>query len=321
MKFTSGWYKLFVLAAPALFFAGANCQANPLGVASGNMLAGLQYRQAGQQSTCSYNNAPSGGCSYTNSTGFLPYNSSQGDQWTSITADLSASIASSVDAQGLHAQASLTVSNDPLDPALVHYWGSDVGGGTASVTWSDMLTIGGSAPAYLVIGYSLDGSLNAGGQGRADIAESYSIYDYTSGAGDSNSDLFSTISAYGPPLNGPQTYLSYIPVTGGDQDSLYLQLQARVSFGCQAFTPILCSSNASADAAHTLQFTQIGFQDGNGNWITGNTIASANGFDYSVFNPANAGSAPEPGSMTYGMLLLTAGASWKFLRRRRQRPA
>ncbi len=313
--------KLPVFAGPALLFAAVNCQANPLGVASGTMSATLQYRQPGQQTGCTYSGGASGACNYTNGTGFLPYNSSQGDQWDLVQADLSASLTSSVDSQGLHAQAYLGVSNEPLDPSLQHYWGSDADEGTASATWNDTLTISGSTPAYLVIGYSLDGSMSAGAHARADISESYAVYDFTSGYSLHDTDLFSTISAYGAPLNGPQNYLVYIPVTSGDQVSLMLQLQARVLFGCQAFSPILCTGGASADASHTLAFTQVGFQDNNGNWITGDTIASANGFDYSVFSPVNVSSAPEPGSMTYGALLLAAAAGLKFLRRRRERTA
>ncbi|HEY4088905.1 MAG TPA: hypothetical protein VGM43_23400 [Bryobacteraceae bacterium] len=67
----------------------------------------------------------------------------------------------------------------------------------------------------------------------------------------------------------PQNYLVYITVTAGDQLSLTPQFQTHVSVGCQAFAPVLCTATASGDASHTPAFTQVGFQDNNGNWISG----------------------------------------------------
>jgi hypothetical protein len=310
--------KQFLIAAgSALFFAGLNCQANALGTVSGGMSATLQYRLAGQVTGCTYSTGTTNGCDYFNTTGFLPYNSSNGDPWSGLSASLTANATSAVDTAGLHAEVDLTVTNEPLDTNLQHYWGSNPGSGTATANWSDTLTISGGAPAFLVLGYTLDGTLSASGHSRADLFTSVSLHDSAAGGGNAGgTNLYSTISAIGPQLPTSQTLFYSLAVSPGDTVSLGAQLQARVFYGCQAFSPILCAGATVADVSHTLKFSQLGFQDGQGNWLSGYSVGSADGFDYNALNPANATATPEPGSFAYGMLLLAP--AWYWRRRVRQ---
>jgi hypothetical protein len=276
---------------------------------SGSASGASQYRQNGQPGTCSYNTGASGGCSYVNSSGFLPYNSSTNLQWTSVTDAYSATLLSSGDSNGLHALAAVSITNDPLDYA--HYWQSDPGDGSAYATWIDTFTVGGPGAAYLAFDFGIDGTLSATAHARADATVDWSAA-VSNVQASSKSWTFSTLPQLGPsipssPLSAP-TFL----VHPGDSVTFSLRLGAKAFVGCQLFsnsTPFLCSASASSDLSNTLSFASIGFQDPLGNYLPGYSITS-NNFSYNQLNPLPSGGAvPEPGTIVLAgstLLLLAA---------------
>jgi len=138
--------------------------AGPLGYVMGTATGASQYRQPGQPGTCSYGGLTTvnAGCSYQD-TGTLPANSSDGKPWAGVNNSYTASISSSVDTNGLHAQAALSIVNDPVDLVVGTYWGSDPGDAMASAIWQDTITIGGApgSSAQVLFSFQLDGLLSA----------------------------------------------------------------------------------------------------------------------------------------------------------------
>jgi hypothetical protein len=275
----------------------------------GSASGASQYRQNNQPGGCSYNTGASGGCSYVNTSDFLPYNSSTNLPWSSVTDAYSATLQSSGDVNGLHALAAVSITNDPLDYS--HYWQSDPGSGAAYATWSDTFTVNGPAPAYLVFDFGIDGALSATAHARADATVDWSAA-VSSVQASSRSWTFSTLPQLGPgipssPLSAP-TFL----VNPGDSVSFSLRLGAKAFVGCQLFsnsTPFLCTASASADLSNTLSFASIGFQDPLGNYLPGYSISSTN-FSYNPLNPLqNGGAVPEPGTtLLAGSTLLILAA-------------
>ncbi len=277
---------------------------------SGTAAGASQYRQAGQPGGCSYNTGSSNGCSYVNNSGPLPYNSSDFQPWTSVSASYSATLASSGDANGLHASTAISITNDPLDN--IHYWQSDPGDGAAYATWSDTLTINGPGSAYMVFMFGLDGTLSASSHARADATVDWSAF--TSGSqSSSNAWTFSTLLALGGPIPSTPLSATKLLVNPGDTVTFSLRLGAKAFVGCQLFSgqsPLLCTASASSDLSNTLQFSSIGFQDGGGNYLPGFSVTS-NDFDYNSFNPYSSSGVPEPGTTILagaGLLLLAAKA-------------
>ena len=284
------------LLACALWLPAA-CFAGIPGTVSGAAEGVSQYRLPGQLSGCSYSGGTSNGCGYMNNSGGLPFNSSDGQLWTSTSALFSADLSSAVDANGLHARASLSITNDPLDPgAVTHYAGSDPASAGAIATWSDTLTISGPASASMVFGFTLDGNLSAMGSGHADAKVSW-FASSSSGASSSGQWTFSTLSAIGPALPTLAQLSTNLAVQPGDVVTLQLRLIAQAEVGCQALHgPMLCTASAASDMSNTLKFSSIAFQDGTGQSLAGYDISSAN-FDYDgliVGGPSMP--VPEPGT-------------------------
>jgi hypothetical protein len=299
-----------------LLWAVSSAGAGTLGYVSGIGSGASQYRQGTQVGTCSYNGGVSNSCSYHDFSDFLPYNSSDNQIWTGVKASYDASFSSSVDVNGLHANASITITNDPLDPgALVHYWGSDPGDGSAYAYWVDTLTISGPSAAYMVFDFGLDGTLNATSHARADAGVTWSAYDNTSHLNSTGQWTYSTLPAIGPSIPSGPIQANALYVSPGDTISIVLRLQAYAAVGCQALSgPMLCSASASSDLGDTLKITSISFQDGIGNDLSGFAIGSTN-FDYSGLISGSSSPAPEPG--TAAGVLLGLAAVVRFSRKRR----
>jgi hypothetical protein len=303
-------------ASALLLWAVSSAGAGTLGYVAGSGMGTSQYRQAGQVSSCNYNTGVSNSCSYTDTSGFLPYNSSDNQTWTSVIASYAASFSSSVDTNGLHANASITITNDPLDPgAPSHYWGSDPGDGSAFAYWVDTLTISGPSAAYMLFDFGLDGTLNATSHARADAGVTWSAYDSTSHLNSNGQWTFSTLSAYGPPIPSSPIQANALYVSPGDTISITLRLQAYAAVGCQALSgPMLCSASATSDVGNTLKFTSISFQDGGGNNLSGFSIGSLDNFNYNPLISGASSPVPEPG--TAAGVLLGLAAVLRFSRKR-----
>jgi hypothetical protein len=272
--------------------------AGPLGYVMGTASGASQYRQPGQVGTCSYGSFTdvTGGCTYQD-TGTLPYNSSDGKLWAGTGNSYTASISSSVDTNGLHAKASLSMINDPVDIAGGKYWGSNPGDAMASATWEDTITILGApgSSVQLLFSFMLDGVLSASSHALANAYVDWSAYDQTTKQNANSSWTYSTISAYGPPIPSFPMSGQSLTVSAGDTISISLRLRAYASVGCSAISgSMLCNAGSTADLSNTLSFSSIAFTDDNDNPVPGFSIGSSNGFDYNQFSSSTTTSAPEP---------------------------
>lgn len=244
-----GWIVL------ALWVPGAT--ASTLGYASGSAAGASQYRQTDQHGGCSYGGlgTPSGGCSYED-WGTLEYPSSDGQQWVGVQDAYSAAMASSVDTNGLHAMAAVSITNDPVDPAMGHYWASDPGSATAQAIWQDTIQINGSGMgAALAIALQLDGIRSASTtHARADAKVEGYAQNQTTYASSSQTWTYSTLAQQGPPLPVSPFSTPGLAVSPGDKVFIWMRLTAYATVGCQALTSaMLCTAGASSNLGNNFR--------------------------------------------------------------------
>jgi hypothetical protein len=291
--------------------------ASPVPFVSGSANGAAWNHAQGTPTSCGYSAATSiGQCGYVSS-GILVEDPSHGSGWYGFNNSFTASLSSSADNNGLHANAQLDVFGFPLDQItrFNHYGSSYFNQATASADFFDTLTAVGPGTGLvdMVVKFNLDGDVYAFGSG----ANAYATVTMNSNYGSGSVNVGNPHTGTNSIVPVQQTIsFTFHNLTVGQQFNYSLQLDANVyvsdsiSFGD---SPKLSTVDAVANFSNTLQFSSISFQNAAGAPLSGYSVDSTSGFNYDQFLPG--APAPEPGSVALSLGgLVLVGVSLRLRR-------